>query len=77
MAHGHAEGVVKPHAALGQRVDVRRFPALAAVGADGFAANVIGHDEQDIRLALGHGGNRYQSQKRKQDSFHCSFSGIP
>ena len=50
MTYRHAEAVVKPHATLGQRVDVRCLPALATISTNRFAADVISHDQYNVWL---------------------------
>ena len=42
----------------GEPVEVRRLVGLAAVGRDAFEAEVVGHDEDDVGLAVsGKGGS--------------------
>ena len=46
----HRPRVVKLEAALGQSVDVRRLDVVCAVAGDPVLAEVVHHDEQDVRL---------------------------
>ena len=52
-AAGRAErlrvAVVEPHPAVGHPVDVRRAVLLAAVAAEALVADIVGHDEDDVR----------------------------
>ena len=53
-AGGRAEGLnvaaFEAHAGGGEGVEVGRFVGLAAVGAERFVAEVVGHDEDDVWL---------------------------
>jgi len=50
MAHRHTETIIQTHTALGQHVDMRRLPALATIGSDGFTPHIISHDQHDVWL---------------------------
>ena len=50
MAHRHTETIIQTHTALGQHVDMRRLPALATIGSDGFTSHIISHDQHDVWL---------------------------
>ena len=49
-----AKAIVKPDTALGDAVQIRRSVNPAPVAAHGVSRMVVGHDEEDIRLFIGH-----------------------
>jgi len=60
-ARGRAErrvavGVLEERAAPGERVDVRRLDQRMAVAGQRLRRELVEHDEEDVRSALGHGG---------------------
>ena len=58
----HRPRVVKLEAAIGQAVDVRRLNVVRAIAGDPVLAEVVHHDEQDVRLGC---GDRLQAKRTK------------
>ncbi len=63
---GWTIAAVEAHARGGEGVEVGRFVGLAAVGAERFVAEVVGHDEDDIwLLRVGGLGERSEESTRQ------------
>ena len=69
----HRPRVVKLEAAFGQAVDVRRLNVVCAVAGDPVLAEVVHHDEQDIRLGSRDGlqAKRKKNCQGKKQALHA------